>query len=468
MPNYQEYVVEQTELAQACLRDLGCQPVLFVGSGLSQRYGEGPSWKDLLAKAIAENPLIEDELPFLKQREGSFPKVGSALIDPYHRFAWGVGREQFPPELFTEETPKECYLKNYVAGMLQRSVLKYPDVDPVFAQEIEALKRIRPNSIITTNYDSLLEEIFPEYTPIVGQKIIRAASMMIGEIFKIHGSVSDPAELVLTQEDYDGWRDRKKYLSAKLLAFFLEHPVVILGYAAQDDNVIEILRDIDEILAGNGDLVPNIFYVVYDPTLGDASYPPRQAILDLRDGRSMRVNCIHARELTWVYEAFAASEGVENVNPKILRALMARTYELVRHDIPKMTMEIDYETLEQAVRNEEELPRLLGITSLSDPQTFNATYPYLTTSLGKNLGFPTWHGARKLLDKIKNDKGVDLCASDNQFHIAVKSGTNSVIHKYSEAAVALLRAVQADEPYEVTLKKSVSKKAVKKVVTSKP
>lgn len=462
MPNYAEYVAEQTAVAQECLRDLGCQPVLFIGSGIAKRYGGGPNWKELLARVIAENPLIDEELPYLQQREGSLPKVGSALIEPYQRLAWGAGRESFPPELFAEDVSKDVYLKYHVADVVRGSVSSVSDLDGELAREVAALRRVRPNSIITTNYDLMLEEIFPEYTPIVGQKIIRASSMMIGEIFKIHGSIDEPSELVLTQEDYERWCTRKKYLSAKLLAFFLEHPVVIVGYAAQDDNVIEILRDIDEILGGNGELVPNIFYVVHNPLIDEASYPARQTVLDLREGRSMRVHCMEANDLTWVFDAFAASEGVENVNPKILRALMARTYDLVRHDIPKMTLEVDFGTLEQAANSDGELPRLLGITSLSDPQTFNATYPFLATALGRRLGFPSWHGARKLLDQVKAEKGVDLCASDNQFHIAVKSGTNSVIHKYSEAAVALLTRVQAGEPYEVSLERPHGARKVRK------
>ncbi len=280
--------------------------------------------------------------------------------------------------------------------------------------------------------------------------------MMIGEIFKIHGCISDPASLVVTASDYSTWVEKKKYLSAKLLAFFLEHPVLIVGYSAQDENVISILRDIDEILASQGELVGNIFYVVHDSSLGESSSPPREAVLDLKNGNSMRVNCIHADDFSWVFSAFAASEGVENVNPKLLRALMARTYELVRHDIPKMTMELDFGTLEQAVSADDALPKLLGITSLSDPETFNAAYPYITTGISKKLGFETWHGARKLINKIKHDKGVDITASDNQFHISVRSGTNSFIHKYSEAAVELLRKVLGGEDYDPTLKKKKS------------
>lgn len=466
MGKYADYKNDLAEIAKGCLQDLGCQPVLFVGSGLATRYADGPSWRDLLDIVIDENPLIQEELPFLLQREGSLPKVGSALVDKYHEYAWTVGREQFPGDIFSDAISKDAYLKYGVASVVAGKVNLQSDK---YQAEISGLRHIRPNSVITTNYDGMLEEIFPEYTPVVGQKIIRSANMMIGEIFKIHGCISDPNTLVLTEEDYVGWCDRKKYLSAKLLTLFLEHPVIILGYAAQDDNVVSILRDIDEILSSDGEIVSNIFYVVYDPTLTESSSPPRETVLDLGGGRTMRVNCIHANDFSWVYEAFAASEGVQNVNPRVLRALVARTYDLVRTDIPKLSMEVNFQTLESAAQNDGTLPTLLGITSLSDPQNFNAKYPYLTSSLGVKLGFPGWHGVRKLIDIVKKESGVDICASDNHYHIGVKSGmaksgSPNLIHKYSEAAFDLLRKVRDGEFYELDMK---SKPVAKKIANKK-
>ena len=460
MAGYAAYIEEQTAAAKNCLKDLGCQPVIFLGSGLAQRYSNGPSWRDLLATAISQNDLVQEEFAYLLQALGTLPAVGEALIQPYHKYAWSVkGSGIFPVELYTEESPKECYLKHAIAKIVSDRV---PGLSSSLSAELVAeivlLRNIRPNSIITTNFDVLAETIFSEYTPVIGQKIIRAASMMIGEVFKIHGCVTEPASLVITDSDYKNWSKRKKYLSAKLLTFFLEHPVLIVGYSAQDENVIAILRDIDEILASKGELVGNIFYVVHDSSLTDVSSPPREAVLDLKNGNSMRVNCIHANDFSWVYSAFAASEGVENVNPKLLRALMARTYQLVRHDIPKMTMEIDYGTLEQAISADDALPKLLGITSLSDPEMYNTAYPYITTAISKKLGFETWHGARQLINRIKQEKGVDITASDNQFHISVRSGTNSFVHKYSEATVEILRRVIAGQSYNPALKKKESAK----------
>ncbi len=48
-----------------------------------------------------------------------------------------------------------------------------------------------------------------------------------------------PLSLVLTQGDYEAFETDKKYLSAKLLTYFAEHPLLFIGYGANDPNIRE-------------------------------------------------------------------------------------------------------------------------------------------------------------------------------------------------------------------------------------
>jgi hypothetical protein len=138
------------------------------------------------------------------------------------------------------------------------------------------------------------------------------------------------------------------------------------------------------------------------------------------------------------------------VNTKVLRALAARAYKLVRSDIPSQKLEIDYAVLEQITQDEAELPRILGITEASNP---NMTHPYCLTDVSEQLGYSGWSRAQKLLARIRSEKGVDLKSTDNMYHIKMKTGRSerSRTGKYSKALVALLKRVDEGKEYEVRL-----------------
>jgi hypothetical protein len=52
---------------KACVSAMGCQPILFVGSGLSKRYFSAPSWDELLATLAKRCPLIDKDYAYYKQ-----------------------------------------------------------------------------------------------------------------------------------------------------------------------------------------------------------------------------------------------------------------------------------------------------------------------------------------------------------------------------------------------------------------
>ncbi len=112
-------------------------------------------------------------------------------------------------------------------------------------------------------------------------------------------------------------------------------------------------------------------------------------------------------------------------------------------------MEVDYDTLERAVSSEQELARLFGITTLDDPSSVNAIYPFSLTCVGKKLGYSGWHQANQLIDQIKSQTGVNIKATDNRYHIAILAGNTMQAHKYSQNAVDLLAKVRNGEDYEL-------------------
>jgi hypothetical protein len=442
----------RSDVAQ-CLIEKSGQPILFLGSGVSRRYFGAPDWPGLLRQMSKICPLIPHEFAYYEQSFPSLRHIGQEFATKFREWAWGDGRANFPEEYFDSSYSQEIFLKHKVAEYLDSITPSEPSLsgDDSLSQELRLLQAIRPHAIVTTNYDVFLERLFPEYQPIIGQKILSSESAFFGEIFKIHGCVTQPRTLVLTQSDYDDFSLKKKYLSAKLLTFFLEHPVLFVGYRAEDPNISAILSDIDIILSTEGALIPNIFLLQRPRRGRSEAYPPREELVPVADDRRARIRTIVADDFTWVFDSFAIQGSMERIRPKLLRGLLARTYDLVRHDIPKRTLEVDYTVLERAVQDEGELANVYGITVVGDATHVNVGYPLSLTAVAKELGFDRWHGANRLLDTVKDLTGVDLKASDNKYHVAVKAGEKAVIHKYSPHAVDLLRGVKKDPKAAIRL-----------------
>src|SRR5690606_9804969 len=103
------------------------------------------------------------------------------------------------------------------------------------------------------------------------------------------------------KSDYDAFSKKKKFLSAKLLTFFNEHPLIFVGYSATDPNIRSILSDIDEALPEKGGVIPNVYILEWNPGLGPDSSPPRDKVISTDEDRSIRVKLIESNDFTWVF-----------------------------------------------------------------------------------------------------------------------------------------------------------------------
>ena len=428
---------------------MGCQPILFVGSGLTKRYLSGPNWEELLQQLADECPNIDKRFAYYKQRYPELIDIGSVFSDSYNEWAWGEGEKDFPAELFEAGNEPSIYFKYKISSTFN-SLLQEKEI--VNNNEIDLLRKIHPHSIITTNYDKLLESIYPEFTPIIGQKILYANHGSVGEILKIHGCCSTPNSIIINRDDYDDFIKKKKYLSAKLLTFFAEHPLLFIGYSAEDSNIKNILSDIDELLSENGDVIPNIYILEWTDKQNENEYPHRERLIQVSSNKSIRIKSIVANDFSWVFSAFGANRALDNINPKLLRALLARTYDLVRTDIPRNPVQVDYRVLSSISESEGELAKLYGIATSSDGMAFNASYPFTLTTLGQSLGFKGRHDANKLLEIVKNITGIDIKTFDNKYHYAIMNGDEIQSHRYSNYLRELLEKVRNGEEFDLGVK----------------
>ncbi len=445
---YDRYVDEITEDIAETVQQFGCQPILFIGSGLARRYFGAPSWDELLGILAGKCSLIDKGLGFYKQSLKSPMAIGEEFARQYQEWAWAAGHNEFPEDMFDEDVPAASYIKfvigKHLNGITPESAHAIKAIG--YAEEIDALQAIKPHAIITTNYDQMIEALFPDLQPVIGQQILRGQQVTIGEIFKIHGCISQFSEIVFTQSDYDAFAKKKKFLSAKLLTFFNEHPLIFIGYSATDPNIRAILSDIDEALPDKGGVIPNVYILEWNSDLDETSNPPREKIIPTEDDRSVRVKLIEAKDFQWVFNAFSANPIMNGVNPRILRALIARAYDLVRHDIPKGKVEANFQMLTERVADSASFAKLFGIATINDYSAASAHYKLSATQLAKALGGDTWHRANKLIEQLKEKTGFDMKASDNVYHRTELVHKTS-FHKYSDDALAVLTKLRDGQDF---------------------
>lgn len=451
--DYKQYQDEVTADISEVLSNAECQPILFVGSGFTKRYTGGPNWEQLLAKLAEKCPLIDKEFAYYKQAHGGdLKRIGSAFSELYREWAWGDGKSSFPKEYFAAEAPGDIFIKHMIAEILKDlGPVKGSYGSPQLDAEIKSLKNISAHAIITTNYDEVIEPLFPDYERIIGQQIMRKGYLSIGEIFKIHGCRSVPASIVINESDYKRFEEDQKYLSAKLLMYFIEHPLIFIGYRAEDPNIKSILYDVDRMVRAEFQLVPNIYILEWNDKLDEKSYPARDKVISVATDVNIRIKSISASSFEWVFNAFGQAGNLEKINTKLLRALMARSVELVRSDIPKKHVEIDFKQLEHAVESGEAFAKLFGVTAISNPSQVNIDYKYALTGVAQQLGYKTWHKADDLISILRSQSGFDMKATDNKYHIAIKLGHKSdqMSHRYTDAAVDLLGKVLNGMEYQI-------------------
>jgi hypothetical protein len=227
-------------------------PVLFVGSGLSRRYLGSPDWEGLVqyAAELTRFPFdyYSGQLPNEVSRDERLPLVASLVAKQFHEDWWTTdaykqAREENTEPLRGGSDPLKLVIARHIAS---RTYLE----DAKLETERKKLGKAKVHALITTNYDRMLEESFPDYSVFVGQQdVLFASPQYVGEIYKIHGSVEQPSSLVFTGEDYDAYRRKNPYLIAKIMTLFVEHPVIFMGYSLRDPHILDLLSTLVSCLS---------------------------------------------------------------------------------------------------------------------------------------------------------------------------------------------------------------------------
>ncbi|RXK06460.1 SIR2 family protein [Halarcobacter bivalviorum] len=224
-------------------------PILFVGTGVSLRYLKNSfSWDGLLSHISLE--LTNDEEFYLdlkakcfKNGKYNFEEIAYLLENEFNQ-QLGKDRDGKFKDIndrFYKSMKEGVNLSRF--KIFISDILSSLDVKEEKKEELELLKKIRKNigSIITTNYDMLIEKIF-DFSPLIGNDIL--LSNPYGSVYKIHGCVSNIEKIIITKEDYDNFDKEYDLIRAQLLSLFIHNPIIFIGYRIEDNNVQKILKTI--------------------------------------------------------------------------------------------------------------------------------------------------------------------------------------------------------------------------------
>lgn len=208
------------KIAQAVQMDtLG----LFIGSGFTKallennRGAHSYDWRELLNEACYKLHVSSDIL----SQGLTYPQVASEICRLYAN-ANNISSEK-------------------ALSKLKRTVAELVDVRPeagVLTEYKNIFKTIEANWIVTTNYDTLIEQILCEKALSINPNDGYYKTKDFTPIYHIHGSKLDADSIVITNEDYTYTLRFSDYRHARLPFLIKESTVLMIGYSLNDLNVL--------------------------------------------------------------------------------------------------------------------------------------------------------------------------------------------------------------------------------------
>jgi len=306
-------------------------PILFLGSGFSRRYIGLENWRGLLERFCVAGKDFEY---YLATANGDFPTAARLLAEAFHYVWWDdpvyeASRAKNKSIVKDSTSALRIEISNYLND-LDKEAIKGNE----FPQELAILSDLNIDGIITTNWDSFLEQLFPDYRVYIGQgELLLSNPQGIGEIYKIHGCATKPSSLLLTDKDYADFDDKNAYLAAKLITLFVEHPIVFIGYSLSDPNISKLLQAISTCIGeeGAGSFQNNLIFV---QKLRDSEEESdiSNTFINI-NGILTPLALVKTNDFISVYEAIALTK--RKIPARVLRYCKEQLYELVQSATPE-------------------------------------------------------------------------------------------------------------------------------------
>jgi len=236
-------------------------PIVFIGSGISKRYlSDYPSWEDLLKVLWIESKSSGDFYGYLNRIRKNVEDNGIATDEiSFHTNVMVAGElenkintlffdEKLNIEDFSQETAFKSKLspfKKILSNIFKNYTIKV-DMKEEFEQFQQMLNKAQ--IILTTNYDTLIQDAYNELNKYeiktyIGQKGFFEQTFGYAELYKLHGCTLEPETLVITEQDYEKFKNNSILISAKIISMLLYSPIIFLGYSLTDLNIRSIIKN---------------------------------------------------------------------------------------------------------------------------------------------------------------------------------------------------------------------------------
>ena len=227
--------------------------VPFVGAGLSKPSGI-PTWLELLDRIIDD---IEDTS--LREQARTMLSEGrlTTLAAPVLHTVAAVGA-------------------NYRRFRILRDSFDGPFQPNDYHR---ALAKLEPGTIVTTNYDRLVELTWQHLGQLVNivwrdDQLPLYDEKRAVQIIKMHGTVDD-SDMVLTASDYDTYAERRPLIYQFVASLFSTRTILFLGCSLTDPNLVSLLEKITQSTRSGG---RRHFAVMHDPGREETSRLARYGV----------------------------------------------------------------------------------------------------------------------------------------------------------------------------------------------
>lgn len=353
---------------------------------------------------------MEGEFEYFQSKyDNNLPMIATAIASQFHEVWWRNAKYKDRRKQL-KAIAKEGLSLPFKIEISE--LLKSYELSNDFESEIQLLRSSIVDGIVTTNWDQFLENIFREFKVYIGQQeLLFSESISVGEIYKIHGCVTRPRSIVVTDEDYQNFANRNAYLAAKLLTIFVEHPIIFLGYSLSDPNILQIIDSIVRCVEPTNieKLKDRLIFVTWRK--GQA-FEMKDSALMLPENKVLPIKLIQTDSFLPIFESLSILK--RKIPVKVLRKLKDSVVEFVKASSP--TSQVFVKDID-SITDETKIEYAIGVG--------------VATNLISSQGYKGLDASDIIEDVIFDNKGYDSKLLINEtFPKLIKGNAYIPVYKY--------------------------------------